>query len=96
MAKIYTLIVVISLIITSCGDQNEYWDISKFNIDNDALKDNEEIKIIYTSQAPDGNKDLKYYVHFIAISQLKNDTINILSTANFDIRKGDKNKVFNF
>lgn len=96
MTKIYFLTIFIAIILTSCGDQNEYWDISKFNIDETALKDNEEIKLIYTSQTPDGNEDLKYYLHYVAVSQLTNDTVNILSTANFELKKGDGDKVFNF
>jgi hypothetical protein len=84
------------MVMTSCGDQNEYWDISKFKMDNNALKNNEEIKLIYTSQSPDGNKDLKYYLHYIAVSQETNDTVNILSTANFELKKDDGDKIFNF
>ncbi len=95
MNKIYTLI-IISLIFTSCGPNKEYWDISKFKIDNNALKDNEEIKLIYTSQSPDNHNDLTYYIHFIAISQVTNDTVNILSTANFAVKKEDGDKIFNF
>ena len=71
-------------------------DISQFSIDNHALEDNEEIKLIYTSHGPDYNRDLKYYIHLIAVSQQTGDTVNILTTAYNEITDKDKHKVFNF
>lgn len=87
---------LLMLILTACGSNYEYWDISKFNIDNSALEDNEEIKLLYTSRGPDNNQDLEYYIHLIAVSQKTGDTVNILTTADNGITMDDKNKVFNF
>lgn len=88
--------VLLTIILTSCGSKYEYWDISKFNIDNSSLEDNEEIKLLYTSRGPDNNKNLEYYIQLIAISQKTGDTVNILTTADNGITMSDKNKVFNF
>lgn len=84
------------LILTACGSNYEYWDISKFHIDNSALEDNEEIKLLYTSRGPDYNQDLEYYIHLITVSQKTGDTVNILTTADNGITIADKDKVFNF
>ncbi len=65
-------------------------------MDETALKNEEEVKIIYTSRGPDYNQDLKYYVHLIAISQESGDTVNILSTGVHGLTKKDEHKVFNY
>ncbi len=85
-----------TFLIIGCGNRFEFWDISKFRMDNTALEDNEEIKLIYTSRGPDFNKDLKYYIHLIAVSQKTGDTVNILTTADNGLTMEDKDKVFNF
>jgi hypothetical protein len=89
-------LVIMTFLMTSCGSKYEYWEISKFNIDNNALEDNEEIKLLYTSRGPDNNEDLEYYIHIIAISQKTGDTVNILTTADNGITIDDKDKIFNF
>jgi len=85
-----------ALLLTSCGNRYKYWDISKFNIKNDALKDNEQIKLLYTSRGPDYNKDLNYYIQLVAVSQETGDTVNILTTVDNGITMADKDKIFNF
>ncbi len=96
--KIKTIYILslLAFLLTSCGAKYEYWDISKFKIDNNALKDNEEVKLIYTSRGPDFNKDLKYYIHLIVVSQKTGDTVNILTTADNGITMKDKDKIYNF
>lgn len=89
-------IISLSFLLVGCIDQNNYWDISKFKFDDNALQNNEEIKIIYASQSPDSNEDLKYYLHYVVVSQRTKDTVNILSTANFTLEKSDGDKVFHF
>jgi hypothetical protein len=73
-----------------------FGDISKFRMNKDALQDNEEIKLIYTSQSPDSNNELKYYIHLIAVSQKTGDTVNILTTADNGLSMNDKDKIFNY
>ena len=95
MIKTFRLI-LLALLFFSCETQYEYWNISKFNMDETALENEEEVKIIYTSRGPDYNQDLKYYVHLIAISQKSGDTVNILSTGVYGLTKDDEHKVFNY
>jgi hypothetical protein len=85
---------LLTFLMTSCGNRYEFWKISKFNIDNNALEDNEAIKLLYTSRGPDNNKELKYYIHLIAVSQKTGDTVNILTTADNGLTIEDK--IFNF
>ena len=87
---------LLMLFIISCEVKYDYWEISKFKIDNTALEDEEEIKIIYTSRGPDYNREYKYYIHLIAISQKTGKKVNILTTAVNEITIEDKDKVFNF
>lgn len=82
--------------IGGCSPKYEFWKLSRFNLNENALNDKEQIKILYTSQAPDNNKDLDYYIHIIAVSQVSGDTVNILTTANNGLRKEDGEQVFNF
>jgi len=97
MAKtIICIFGLFALFLISCETNYEYWEVSKFKIDNTALEDSEEIKLLYTSRGPDYNRELKYYIHLIAISQKTGDTVNILTTADNGITRDDKDKIFNF
>ena len=80
----------------SCGNGYEFWDISKFLIKKNALENNEEIKLLYTSRGPDFNTDKDYYIHLIVVSQKTGDTVNILTTTNNNFTEADKDKVFNY
>ena len=84
------------LLMSGCFSKYKFWDISKFNIKPNALKDSEEIKVIYTSQGPDNNKDLSYFIHLIVISQETGDTVNVLTTTNNGFEQNEGDKVFNF
>lgn len=94
--KTIYIIGLLTFLMTSCGGKYKYWEISKFRMDNNALEDNEEIKLLYTSQGPGNNKNLEYYIHLIAVSQKTGDTVNILTTADNGITIEDKDKIFNF
>ena len=48
--KILSVLAICSLLLFSCNNRYKFWDISKFNIVDSALKDNEEIKILYTTR----------------------------------------------
>lgn len=94
--KTFTVLALSVLLFTSCGKRYKYWDISKFNIVDSALKDQEEIKLIYTSQGPVTNNNREYYYHVIAISQQSGDTVNILTLINNGFSADDGDKVFNY
>lgn len=94
--KILSVAAIYCLLLLSCNRGYKFWDISKFNIVDSALHDNEEIKLFYTSQGPGENKDLEYYVHIIAISQKTGDTVNILTPVNNGFTIDDLDKVYNY
>lgn len=96
--KIKSALIILIFISASigCNKQHKFWDIEKFNIDEQALKDREPIKLLYTSQGPDYNKSLEYYFHIIVVSQESGDTVNILSPINNGFKKSDGNKTFIF
>lgn len=96
MKALYTLGLLTLLLFTSCDDTYRYWDVSHFNIDTTALKDGAFIKLVYSSQAPDDNKDMKYYIHLIVVAQETGDTVNILTFANNNLKQGDENTVFTY
>jgi len=95
-SKTLFTIVFITFLLSNCTSNYEYWDISKFNLVPSSLLDEEKIKLLYTSRGPNYNKNKDYYVHFIAVSVEKGDTINILSTTINNIGKNDQNTVFSY
>jgi len=90
------LTIAFAFLITACSSKYKYWDISKFNIDNHVLQPLEEIKLLYSSRAPEYDNDRKYYIHIVVESQKTGDTINILTTANNVFVQQDGGKIFNF
>jgi len=100
MKKTQILLALVSFVILSACHEDahhyEFWNTSKFKLDSTVLHDNDEIKLIYTSGAPDDNKDLRYYIHVIAVSQKSGDTINILTPLDNGFNPGDGDKVYNF
>lgn len=93
MKLIFALVVCFCLY-ASCNVQYKFWSISKFKIVDTALRDNEPIKLLYSSGGPGSNKDLEYYIHVIAVSQQTYDTVNILTPTDKNINLKDENKVY--
>ena len=96
MKKIILTLILVPVIFCSCKKDYEYWDVAKFNLKKDALKDNEEIKLLYASNGPDLNEDKDYYYHLIVVSQKTGDTVNILTTVQNAINKKSGDEIFNF
>jgi hypothetical protein len=91
------LLFIFSLLtLFGCGSNYEYWDISHFNMDPNALSDKEEIAVLYTSRAPDYQNDLEHFIHFVVVSRRTGDTVNVLSISNNYLKKGDSKKVFHY
>jgi hypothetical protein len=93
--KTFSLLAICFLLLSSCNGY-QFLDISKFNIVDTALKNNEEIKLLYSGRGPDNNKDLEYYIQIIAVSQKTGDTVNILTPVDNGFSMDDKDKVFNY
>lgn len=94
--KIICLTSFIVLLASACKQRVLFWEISKFNIVDTALRDGEEIKLLYRSGAPGNNKALDYYIHIVAVSQKTGDTVNILTLANNGFSAEDADKVYNY
>ena len=94
--KIILALTFLIFVFTSCDHGYEFWDISKFNIVDTALKDNEEIKLLYSSRGPGNNKDLDYYIQIVAVSQKTGDTVNILTAVENGFAVDDGDKIFNY
>jgi len=92
-------VLLIVAILSACSEpatHYKFWNTSKFQLDSTVLRDNDEIKLIYTSGSPDNNEDLSYYVQVVAISQKSGDTFNILTPLDNGFSKEDGDKVYNF
>ena len=87
---------ILPLVLISCKKEYDFWDINKFQFKKNALKDNEEIKLLYTSNGLDENKEKKYYYHLIVVSQESGDTVNVLTASQNGFNKNSGNQVFNF
>ncbi len=94
--KKFLLSFSVLLFIISCTSKYKYWDISKFNMKPTALKDGEEIKLLYSSRGPDYNEDLSYFYHLVVVSQKTGDTVNLLTFADIVAGNEDGNKIFNY
>lgn len=94
--RFVSVLMLCFLFLISCNNGYKFWNISKFNIVDTALKNNEEIKLLYSSGGPDDNKDLQYYIQIVAVSQRTGDTVNILTLVDNGFLMDDKDKVFNY
>ncbi len=84
------------LLTLGCNVEYNFWDIDSFNMDSSALKDKEGIMMIYASRGPKNKPEFNFYYHYIVVSQVTGDTVNVLSVLNTKLVKSDGNKVFNF
>ena len=98
MKFITSFLLFIVVIVAGCNNDHGYkfWDISKFHLVDTALKNNDEIKLLYSSQGPGNNEDLSYYIQVVAVAQKNGDTVNILTTVNNGFLPSDKDKIFNY
>ena len=87
---------ILVVLFAACSETYEYWDISKFKISNDALTENEEIKLLYSTRSAGANKDLEYYIHLVVVSEKTGDTVNVLTIADNGFSAQDRDKIFNF
>jgi len=94
--KTHYIIVLAIILAVACGSIYEYWDVSKFNMVENALEDNEEVKVIYSSRTPSNEKERDYYIHLVVVSQKTGDTVNILSTFYNRFSETDFNETFIF
>lgn len=97
MSKIKWLSVLV-FTLSACGNKvdYDYWLLSRFNLQPTALAEGEAVKLLYTSQGPDYNRDFKYYIQLVAVSQKTGDTVNILTTSINDLKKNSGDIVFNY
>jgi len=75
------------VLVSSCSEYS-FRSIDEFDIDENALHEEEYVKIIYSSGAPDQGVDIDYYIHMIGVSQETNDTVNILTLSNYMVSEG--------
>jgi hypothetical protein len=94
MGKLIILCIIISVTLGCNSSKLKYWDTSRFNFKPGALKDNAEIKLLYTSERPPSASELEYYIHLVAVSKETGETINILTTADNGLTTADSSTVF--
>jgi hypothetical protein len=91
------IVVAFAVLFNSCGNNYEFWDISKFRIDNEALADWEEVQLIYCSPDPQHDEvDFPFYTHMIVVSSRSGDTVNVLSRTGNWLSHEKKNQIFRF
>jgi hypothetical protein len=72
------LIILLALFVAGCVSTYSFKPLSSFNIDHNALKDGDTIKVLYSSGGPDDNYDKEYLYHLIVTSVDEQDTFNVL------------------
>lgn len=95
MSRFISLAFLSLLLLAACG-RYEYWELSKFNMQPDVLENNEQVQLIYSSNAPAGNKGTDYYLHLMVERLESRDTLNILTTFAPPIDQNDKKLHFYF
>ena len=68
---------------------------SHFNLQPKALRDEEPIKLLYSSPRV-SNKKLEHYIHLVAVSQETKDTVNILTVVDNGFTTADADKIYNY
>lgn len=96
--KSFIALTLLTIFAYSCDKKKKYefWDLSKFNLVDNALEDKEAVKLIYACQEPVVFNEFKFYYHLIVISEKTGDTVNILSPVSNGLKPQDQNKIFNF
>lgn len=85
MKKIACSIIFV-LSISSCQDMYSFWPIEHFNLEENGLKDNEPVTVLYYNCGPyDFQVDQGFYRHAVVISSETNDTVNVLTFPNADL-----------
>jgi hypothetical protein len=89
----YSLFLLVVVLLISC--QNiEYSDLDEFSIEENALKEGEEFKVIYSLTLAQNDNTENAFNHYIVISQESGDTVNLLSSGASPVR--DRDEVFSF
>lgn len=65
-------------------------DISEFNMDTSALRENERIEILCASDQLFPTDKVDYYVHAVAVSLETGDTVNIFTTGVMSINENNR------
>lgn len=81
---------------TKTTNTEGFWELSKFNIQEDLIDNNAPIRLMYVSSIR-GNLNTDYFLHIMAATNKGlGDTINILTTYANKFGKDDGNKLFEF
>lgn len=91
-----TIPLLLTIILAGCGSPYQYWDLSHFNLDPESLNSGDKVKVLYTSRAPSDYNGMEYYIHMVVTAVATGDTVNLLTTANNDLKASDPDKVFTF
>lgn len=92
----FILLLSLGLSINSCTPEIQYRDISDFQINDNLIENLSELELLYSSATPDGEEDLSYLLHIIAIDKNTLDTVNILTTFNRGGGNGEAKNLFKF
>jgi hypothetical protein len=89
----YSLFLLVVGLLISCQNL-EYCDLDAFSIEENALKEGEEFKVIYSLTLAQNDNTENAFNHYIVISQESGDTVNLLSSGASPVR--DRDEVFSF
>lgn len=90
------IVLCLSCLLISCFSSARYRDISEFNLQPNALKEGESIRLLAAVIGDEDNQEAKYYNHLIAVSGETGDTVNILTPVNHGLTKADGERTFNY
>ena len=80
--QLILLCIISAFLVFSCAPEVAYQDISNFDIVADAIPNNTELLMMYSSATPAGEEDLSYFIHLVGVVKDGTDTVNVLTTFN--------------
>jgi hypothetical protein len=76
----------------SCQNKYSFWELDQFNLNENALNDNQVVSIIYYCEGPyDNQVEQGFYRHAIVINNDSKDTINVLTFPNPELKYSTSN-----
>lgn len=74
----------------------EYAAITNFNLQPEALKDGDRVRLLYCSATKPLHPEKKYMVQLVAVKTSSQDTVNIISYSSDHLTPNDGEKIYRF
>ncbi|MHB1277656.1 MAG: hypothetical protein ACYC1Q_04595 [Bacteroidia bacterium] len=88
------LVLAFCFIFAACKEERPFFSVSQFTLQQGALEDGENVKLLYYSGHAKDADD--YFAQVIVLSEKSGDTFNILMPSSLHIEHGDTSSTFGY